>query len=40
MVLWLILAAAAVIAAAVYGVSLQLHPWTPCRTCGGSGKSR
>lgn len=37
--LWLILAAA-VIAAAVYGTSLRLHPWTPCRACDGSGKSR
>jgi hypothetical protein len=38
--LWLILAAAAVIAAAVYGVSLRLHPWAPCRRCSGGGRSR
>lgn len=37
---WLILAAAAVIAAAVYAASLRIHPWKPCRSCKGSGKSR
>ncbi len=39
MALWLILAAAAVLAAA-FAVSLRVHPWRPCRSCGGSGKSR
>ena len=38
--LWLILAAAAALAAAVYLVSLRVHPWAPCRRCGGGGKSR
>lgn len=40
MTLWLILAAAAVIAAAVYAVSLRIHPWWPCRPCAGSGKAK
>ncbi|HEY1321017.1 MAG TPA: hypothetical protein VGF32_12250 [Streptosporangiaceae bacterium] len=40
MALWLILAAAAALAAVVYATSLRIHPWTPCRTCKGSGKSR
>jgi hypothetical protein len=39
MAVWLILAAAAVLAAA-YAVSLRIHPWAPCRSCKGSGKSR
>lgn len=38
--LWLILAAAAAVAAAVYGLSLRLHPWVPCRACAGTGKTR
>ncbi len=37
---WLLLAAAAVAAASAYLVSLRLHPWWPCRSCGGSGKTR
>jgi len=40
MALWLILAAAAVIAAAVYLASLRLHPKWPCRACRGTGKTR
>lgn len=40
MTLWLILAAAAITAAAVYAVSLRIHPWKPCRSCEGTGKSR
>ena len=38
--LWLILAAAAVLAVVAYAVSLRLHPWAPCRKCDGGGKSR
>jgi len=37
--LLLLAAAAAVIAVTVYAVSLRLHPWMPCRACGGSGKT-
>lgn len=40
MTLWLVLAAAAVLAAAVYAVSLRARPWWPCRACRGSGKTR
>jgi hypothetical protein len=32
----LILAAVAVVA---YAASLRVHPWTPCRRCGGGGKT-
>lgn len=38
--LWVILAVAAALAVAVYSASLRLHPWAPCRSCGGGGKSR
>lgn len=40
MLIWLILAAAAVLGAAMYAASLRIHPWRPCRSCDGSGKSR
>lgn len=40
MALWLILAAAAILTAAAYAASLRFHPWKPCGTCDGSGKSR
>jgi len=36
----LFLTAAAVLAAAAYLASLWLHPWAPCRACGGSGRAR
>ncbi|HEY1323215.1 MAG TPA: hypothetical protein VGF32_23355 [Streptosporangiaceae bacterium] len=39
MALWLILAAAAVTAVAVYALSLRLRPWWPCRACHGTGKT-
>jgi hypothetical protein len=38
--LWIVLAAAVFLAATAYAVSLRVHPWAPCRACGGSGKSR
>jgi hypothetical protein len=38
--LWLVLTGAAVLGAAVYGISLRIHPWAPCRSCKGSGKTR
>jgi hypothetical protein len=31
---------AAAVAAVAYLVSLRLHPWRPCRSCRGSGKTR
>lgn len=40
MAVWLIPAVAALIAAAAYLASLRIHPWTPCRPCKGTGKSR
>jgi hypothetical protein len=40
MALWLFPAVAALIAVAAYLVSLRIHPWRPCRSCKGSGKSR
>jgi hypothetical protein len=38
--LWLIVLGAAVAGIAVYAVSLRLHPWGPCRSCHGTGKTR
>ena len=40
MSIWLFLAAAAVLAAAAYLTSLWVHPWQPCRSCDGSGRTR
>jgi DnaJ-class molecular chaperone len=36
----LILLAAALAGAGAYLVSLRVHPWWPCRSCKGSGKTR
>ena len=36
----LVLAAIVLAAAAAGLISLWLHPWRPCRACGGSGKTR
>jgi hypothetical protein len=35
----LIVSVTAGVAAAVYLVSLQVHPWRACRACGGRGKT-
>jgi hypothetical protein len=37
---WLILLALAVLAATAYLTSLQFHPWTSCKGCSRSGKTR
>jgi hypothetical protein len=37
---WLILAAFALLAAAAWITSLWVHPWIPCKSCDGSGKTR
>lgn len=38
--IWLLVVIVVVLAAGAYAVSIWLHPWAPCRACGGSGKSR
>ncbi len=37
---WLLIVIVAAVMAAAYLVSLWVHPWTACRKCDGSGKSR
>jgi hypothetical protein len=36
----LLLLLAAVVYAIAHRISLRLHPWRPCRSCGESGKHR
>lgn len=37
---WLLIVIAAALITGAYAVSLRLHPWRPCRSCDGSGKTR
>lgn len=36
----LLILALAAVAVVVYVASLRVHPWAPCRRCGGSGKTK
>jgi hypothetical protein len=37
---YVLLPAAVMIITGAYAISLWLHPWRPCRSCGGDGKTR